>query len=789
MFSVPVPVPSASLVLSRIPDGFSDDNILELFEGVATPAGVVLHFLPGNLFLNAATLTFPDVESAQKVMHAFSGRAVSAHRLAIAYSHRPNNLSRTFPAGPITQKKARDDQDASIDPFDPSTYATDWGEAASLPSLPPGKVIVQLRFNFIQRIVLTPNFEGVVDLNLKGNDISEIASDATFPALERLNISFNKLTQCPNFAEFSPRLKEFWAANNSLSEIHPSILKLQSLELFDAADNEIAQVPPLPQSLKTLILRNNSIATCQKSGKISFTKVELGHNLLDAVPDFLRGYVDADVLIRNRIGKLEVRMLARRIQSLNLDSNSLTEVPADLFKVPTLTALILRKNQLTQIPSEFSASALSVFDISDNPIGSLPRIPNSLTELGISFCGLTSVLDFIPADNQLNSLHANFNILTELPPLPDVELLLVAGNRLTQFPPLTPKTGLQLTVNVSHNLIEQLPDNVAARFRLLDLSYNRLKRVPSWVTASPKSHVKLTGNPISQNLSVSLVDSIDIVQTKVTVVLESQAVREIAASASTNSGKADSVYEFSSGGIGYSETVGSRPEMEDALIIKENLYDRVSLFGLFDGHGGQTAARLAALSFPVSFATAKAHDAATVTRVLDGFYEKLVAINEASGVTMELVFVDREAKKLCLYHLGDSRTVLFGGDGNEVFSTQDHRPDRRSELERLREAKIPCANMKCAGQLGVSASLGDIQVPGISRQFESFEFDLSGEIRWVVIACDGLFDELTNEEVGITVKKAEPGLAAVLLRDESYTRGGSDNISAIVIDLEQFSLS
>jgi serine/threonine protein phosphatase PrpC len=58
----------------------------------------------------------------------------------------------------------------------------------------------------------------------------------------------------------------------------------------------------------------------------------------------------------------------------------------------------------------------------------------------------------------------------------------------------------------------------------------------------------------------------------------------------------------------------------------------------------------------------------------------------------------------------------------------------------------------------------------------------------LVLACDGLWDKLSNEEVGEIVRTqvcAEADLyqTAELLMKTSYDKGSTDNISVMVIDL------
>jgi len=64
----------------------------------------------------------------------------------------------------------------------------------------------------------------------------------------------------------------------------------------------------------------------------------------------------------------------------------------------------------------------------------------------------------------------------------------------------------------------------------------------------------------------------------------------------------------------------------------------------------------------------------------------------------------------------------------------------------------------------------------------------SGDYRFLIIACDGLWDVISNQKaVEIVDKYVEPGKSAAALRDYAHLLGSADNISVIVFkfDLER----
>lgn len=63
--------------------------------------------------------------------------------------------------------------------------------------------------------------------------------------------------------------------------------------------------------------------------------------------------------------------------------------------------------------------------------------------------------------------------------------------------------------------------------------------------------------------------------------------------------------------------------------------------------------------------------------------------------------------------------------------------------------------------------------------------DINEAIEYIILACDGLWDVMSNEEVIDIVKQVgSPAAAAITIRDMAYQLGSSDNISVIVISLK-----
>ena len=105
---------------------------------------------------------------------------------------------------------------------------------------------------------------------------------------------------------------------------------------------------------------------------------------------------------------------------------------------------------------------------------------------------------------------------------------------------------------------------------------------------------------------------------------------------------------------------------------------------------------------------------------------------------------------------GDSRAV-FSKDGKCVFSTQDHKPINPTEKERIQKAGGSVMIQRVNGSLAVSRALGDFEYKNVtgmgpceqlvSPEPEIFPQDRGVDEEFLVLACDGIWDVMSNDEV------------------------------------------
>ena len=105
---------------------------------------------------------------------------------------------------------------------------------------------------------------------------------------------------------------------------------------------------------------------------------------------------------------------------------------------------------------------------------------------------------------------------------------------------------------------------------------------------------------------------------------------------------------------------------------------------------------------------------------------------------------------------GDSRAVLCRS-GQVCFSTEDHKPYSPLEKERIERAGGSVTIQRINGSLAVSRALGDFSYKGaenrtpsqqmVSPEPEVCVVERSPADEFLVLACDGVWDTISNEEL------------------------------------------
>lgn len=180
---------------------------------------------------------------------------------------------------------------------------------------------------------------------------------------------------------------------------------------------------------------------------------------------------------------------------------------------------------------------------------------------------------------------------------------------------------------------------------------------------------------------------------------------------------------------------------------------------------------------------------------------------ENAGSTAVLAIVG--SRQIVVANCGDSRAVLCRG-GKAIPLSTDHKPDRADEMARIESAGgrvIYWNGYRVLGVLAMSRAIGDGYLkPYVIAEPEVSFTARTEEDECLILASDGLWDVISNQvacEVsrkclaissrkkpetspsGCPAIESPAANTAALLTKLALSRGSSDNISVVVVDLRK----
>ncbi|CAL8362504.1 unnamed protein product [Lota lota] len=231
-----------------------------------------------------------------------------------------------------------------------------------------------------------------------------------------------------------------------------------------------------------------------------------------------------------------------------------------------------------------------------------------------------------------------------------------------------------------------------------------------------------------------------------------------------------------------------------------------SFFAVFDGHAGSSVARYCSqhlLSQILATGQMGAEDDPERVRagICGGFLRtdrQLQGVAqregwERGGTTVVATLIS--PGYIYFANCGDSRAVL-SRRGRVCYSTEDHKPYSPLERQRIQNAGGRVSIQRINGSLAVSRALGDFGYKGaenrppgeqmVSPEPEVCAVERSPGDEFLVLACDGVWDTLTNEELCAFVHsrlRVCTDLRDVCAQviDLCLYKGSLDNISIILL--------
>eukprot|EP01017_Pseudomicrothorax_dubius_P023902 TRINITY_DN2544_c0_g1_i1.p1 TRINITY_DN2544_c0_g1~~TRINITY_DN2544_c0_g1_i1.p1 ORF type:complete len:537 (+),score=106.58 TRINITY_DN2544_c0_g1_i1:68-1678(+) len=260
---------------------------------------------------------------------------------------------------------------------------------------------------------------------------------------------------------------------------------------------------------------------------------------------------------------------------------------------------------------------------------------------------------------------------------------------------------------------------------------------------------------------------------------------------------------------------------------------RTGFFAVFDGHGGSSCSEflknnLHTLIFHSKYYPQDVpHAIEEALQHLDSAFLDYVEANPHDVTCGSCSIFALMVDDMCyVANVGDSRAILSSLDGKIVSQLSvDHKPNDPGELKRLTEAGAKVAQLEFAVDdagkdfvkfgpyrmfppgLSVSRAVGDIEgkdpkYGGLKNTLIStpdiFSFRLNPENDFMVLASDGLFDVVSNEEVIKLVYETASenfgkmdlhhlcGVCADNITKLALAKNSNDNVSVVMVALPNF---
>lgn len=233
-----------------------------------------------------------------------------------------------------------------------------------------------------------------------------------------------------------------------------------------------------------------------------------------------------------------------------------------------------------------------------------------------------------------------------------------------------------------------------------------------------------------------------------------------------------------------------RQAMEDIGVMYPDLTTdyRVSLFGIFDGHGGTDVVKFVKDRLP---------------QLIKNYLMELIPVEKAfekafNKIDEELKFYDSEYigctativliqnNKIYCANVGDSKAFILEEGGAKQIST-DHKCTDPDEQKRILEKGGKIIKNRFLGQLILSRTLGDLHAKkyGITPSPSVSVSDISKSTKYIILASDGVWDVLSNDDI---IKLSEDGKpVGDFCKDvvkASLDKGSRDNISCIIVSFK-----
>ncbi|XP_024393465.1 probable protein phosphatase 2C 60 isoform X2 [Physcomitrium patens] len=299
--------------------------------------------------------------------------------------------------------------------------------------------------------------------------------------------------------------------------------------------------------------------------------------------------------------------------------------------------------------------------------------------------------------------------------------------------------------------------------------------------------------------------------------------------------------------FGLSAMQGWRESMEDAhTAILDVDNTSTSIFGIFDGHGGKLVSKFCAKNLHRQVLKSDAYARGNLGASLEHSFLRMDEMMKGERGWRDLQLLDEKSKmsalrdgqgndesdstygdhkdylgpssgstavvalirsnKLFVANAGDSRCIM-SRRGQAVNLSVDHKPELELEKERINKAGGFIHGGRVNGSLNLTRAIGDMEFKyqtnlAPDKQIVTCcpdirEEDLGPDVEFIVLACDGIWDVMSSQQVVDFVRKrltTANTLSSICedildncLSPSTRQQEGCDNMSIIIVQFKQSS--
>ena len=233
-----------------------------------------------------------------------------------------------------------------------------------------------------------------------------------------------------------------------------------------------------------------------------------------------------------------------------------------------------------------------------------------------------------------------------------------------------------------------------------------------------------------------------------------------------------------------------RQTMEDIGILIPDLTTdyKVSLFGIFDGHGGTDVVKFVKNRLP-QLIKIYLNDLFPVEIAFKNAFKKVdeelkFFDSEYIGTTATLILI--KDNKIYCANVGDTKAYIIYDKTFKQISN-DHKCTNEDERKRITEIGGKIIKNRVMGQLILTRTLGDLYVKqfGVINTPDINVYDINETINYIIIASDGVWDVVDLDTI-TNMGKAGKNVGEFCkdIVKLAINKGTKDNVSCIVVSFK-----